>query len=69
MASYQSETKKTTNNNPSMSRTKTGGIQPSEEQIRTRAYHLWQARGCDHGQECNDWYEAEKQLMIANLKK
>lgn len=35
---------------------------PSEADIRTRAYHIWQSWGCpDHkADEC--WFEAQRQL-------
>lgn len=31
--------------------------------IAKRAYELWQARGCPHGQREEHWYEAERELQ------
>ena len=36
---------------------------PSAEQIRVRAYELFQARGGRHGNDWSDWFEAEQQLV------
>jgi Protein of unknown function (DUF2934) len=36
-----------------------------EEEVADRAYQLWQARGCQHGQDLDDWLEAERQLGMA----
>jgi len=33
-----------------------------EEEIADRAYTLWQARGAAHGDDRDDWREAERQL-------
>lgn len=30
--------------------------------VAARAYLLWKDRGCRHGHDCDDWYEAERQL-------
>jgi hypothetical protein len=35
---------------------------PTHEQIAARAYQLWIARGCGHGNDLGDWFEAERQL-------
>jgi hypothetical protein len=35
---------------------------PSEEDIRTRAYHRYLERGGGHGQHFDDWIEAEREL-------
>ena len=32
------------------------------EKIAMRAYEKWCARGCDHGGDQHDWYEAEQEL-------
>jgi Protein of unknown function (DUF2934) len=34
----------------------------SEEQIRTRAYELYEARGREDGHDQEDWLEAEAEL-------
>jgi len=35
---------------------------PSEDEIRERAYHRYLERGGGHGQDFNDWLEAEREL-------
>lgn len=30
------------------------------ERIQKKAYELFEQRGCCHGKDCDDWYEAEK---------
>ncbi len=35
---------------------------PSEDEIRTRAYHRYLERGGIHGQDFDDWVEAEREL-------
>lgn len=37
-------------------------IQPSEAQIRERAYRLYLERGRHNGQDLMDWLEAEREL-------
>ncbi len=36
--------------------------EPSEEDIRLRAYHLYLERGGRHGAHNDDWYQAEREL-------
>lgn len=36
--------------------------EPSEEEIRIRAYRLYLERGASDGQDFDDWLEAEKEL-------
>ncbi len=38
------------------------GSEPSEEDIRVRAYHRYLERGGGHGQDFEDWLEAEREL-------
>ena len=33
-----------------------------EEDVADRAYALWQARGAEPGHDCDDWFEAERQM-------
>ena len=35
---------------------------PTEDEIRTRAYHRYLERGGTHGQDFDDWLEAEREL-------
>jgi hypothetical protein len=37
-------------------------LEPSEAQIRERAYRLYLERGARHGQDRADWLEAEREL-------
>ena len=44
---------------------KTLAIEPSqnlEEDIRRRAYELYEARGCDDGHDLDDWLRAEAEI-------
>jgi hypothetical protein len=41
------------------------GSEPSEEDIRMRAYHRYLQRGGNHGTEFEDWLEAERELKRA----
>ena len=38
------------------------GSEPSEEDIRMRAYHRFLHRGGEHGRHFDDWVEAEEEL-------
>lgn len=37
-----------------------------EGQIRQRAYELYQERGCTPGQENDDWFRAEREVLARN---
>ena len=37
----------------------------STEEIATRAYLLWEQRGCPHGRDVELWVEAESQLKLS----
>ena len=39
-----------------------GASEPSEEDIRLRAYHRYLERGGGHGMDFEDWLEAEREL-------
>ena len=34
----------------------------SDEQIRQRAYELWEQRGRQHGKDADDWFRAESEF-------
>lgn len=34
----------------------------SQEEVARRAYDKWQRRGCPHGEDQRDWFEAEREL-------
>jgi hypothetical protein len=38
------------------------GSEPSEEDIRMRAYQKFLERGGEHGRHLDDWVEAEREL-------
>lgn len=62
----------------SFSRPNIGGAQPAaevttarqvdagalREQIEKKAYELFEQRGCSHGDDLKDWFEAEKLINI-----
>jgi Protein of unknown function (DUF2934) len=37
-------------------------LEPSFEEIQTRAYEIYVGRGQTDGQDLNDWFQAEKEL-------
>jgi len=49
----------------SESATTTAIVSPSECEIATLAYQLWQANGCPDGSDREDWFHAEVILMNA----
>jgi hypothetical protein len=36
---------------------------PSQEMIRARAYELYEGRGCESGQDEQDWLRAEQEIL------
>lgn len=40
----------------------TTGPKITHDQIARRAHELWVKRGCKHGQDQENWFEAERQL-------
>jgi hypothetical protein len=34
----------------------------SDEQVRRRAYEIWEQRGRQHGRDADDWYRAESEV-------
>lgn len=56
-ASYQRQTRKeTTTTNPSVKVI-------ASESVAARAYALWLNRGGGHGDDWNDWFQAEQDLL------
>ena len=43
------------------------GSEPSEDDIRARAYQRYLERGGDHGQDFDDWLEAERELKSSKV--
>jgi DUF2934 family protein len=42
--------------------------QPTEEEIRKRAYEIYLQRGCAHGHGLDDWFNAERELDLVEMK-
>jgi hypothetical protein len=40
-------------------------MRPTEKQIQTAAYFLWQRRGSRHGRDIEDWFAAEQDLLLS----
>lgn len=43
------------------------GAAPSFDQIAEAAYHRFLQRGGSHGDDVNDWVEAERELRLAQV--
>jgi hypothetical protein len=43
--------------------------EPTEDEIRTRAFELWKAAGEPHGIMETFWYQAEKELLQRRSQK
>ena len=41
---------------------RTAAEETGEEQIRRRAYELYEARGRENGHDLDDWFEAEAEI-------
>lgn len=39
-----------------------------EDQIRQRAYELYEARGREDGHELEDWYRAKKEITVKKFR-
>jgi hypothetical protein len=46
------------------SQTTTAIAEPTQEQIATRAYEIFLARGGEPGHNEEDWYQAERELKL-----
>jgi Protein of unknown function (DUF2934) len=53
---------------PTMQNPRVAKIQPTQEEIALRAYHLYLERGGIPGNELEDWVEAERLLISENGK-
>jgi hypothetical protein len=47
----------------------TKGPAPTHDQISKRAHDLWLKKGCKHGQDEQNWLEAEAQLRAEMARK
>ena len=65
--------KATANKDVAARRAKTTSVsmasEPSEDDIRLRAYHRYLERGGGHGMDFEDWQEAKRELRELNDKK
>jgi hypothetical protein len=43
--------------------TPTAPVKIPSEKIAMRAYEKWCQRGCPHGNDQQDWFEAERELL------
>jgi hypothetical protein len=43
-------------------------FEPSDEEVRVRAYFRYLERGGSHGESMDDWAEAKKELLSARRK-
>jgi len=41
---------------------RSSGPRPTQEQIAVRAYEIWLRNGCHHGNDLQNWLDAEDQL-------
>jgi hypothetical protein len=41
---------------------------PRVEDIRRRAYELYEQRGREDGHDVDDWFEAEREIKVAELQ-
>jgi hypothetical protein len=46
----------------SSAETSNSGIRVSVDDIRVRAFHMYQQRGSKHGHDIQDWLKAERQI-------
>lgn len=46
-----------------LSKSQLGSLELTEEIIRMRAYELFEQRGYQHGNDMEDWLEAEAEVM------
>jgi len=53
---------------PAQSSSASMASEPSDEDIRMRAYHRYLERGGREGMEFEDWLEAERELKVRNQK-
>jgi hypothetical protein len=56
------ESGQTPDASPEDNRSTSMGSEPTDEEIRLRAYHRYLERGGGHGMDFEDWLEAEKEL-------
>ena len=55
-------TKTKSSSSPAVKKPRKAKIQPTQEEIALRAYHIYLERGCTHGDPMQDWLRAEREL-------
>jgi hypothetical protein len=45
------------------------GSEPTQDDIRMRAYHRYLDRGASHGADFEDWLEAERELRSSKVSR
>jgi hypothetical protein len=53
---------------PATQKPRTATLQPTQEEIALRAYHIYLQRGGAPGNEFQDWMQAERELLGENGK-
>ena len=41
--------------------------EPTSDEIARRAYELYEQRGCAHGNDWKDWFQAEQEVKVRKL--
>ncbi len=59
-AAETGKTTQTAGMSPASPATRAEALTP--EEVRRRAYELWEKRGREHGKHEDDWYKAEREL-------
>ncbi len=49
--------------NVSAAKAEEGSLELTEELIRLRAYQLYEGRGCEHGHDLDDWFQAVAEVF------
>jgi hypothetical protein len=71
MLPYTGGTMKTFSNPPSSTKTRNSSIEPTaemQERIRERAYELYEQHGRVDGHDCDDWLQAESEIIETRKK-
>jgi Protein of unknown function (DUF2934) len=53
---------------PAAKKTTKAKAKPTQEDIATRAYHIYLERGCTPGDPVQDWLQAEQELLAPAKK-
>src|SRR5207302_9953819 len=67
-ATMETDTRNQSMSSDAKTRNESMASEPSEEEIRIRAYRRDLERGGSHGQDFEDWLEAERELKSSRRK-